>query len=344
MTSSDANSRTDSLTPSRRALLIGAAAAVAASPAVAGWEPNLRVPDPAVRILDPAFRKYAVFSASVERLVTGMRWAEGPVWMGDARCLLFSDVTGDAIMRWDEITGRVSKIRTPSNTSNGNTRDFNGRLVTCEHLTRRVVRTELDGRLTVLMDKFDGKQLNSPNDIISRSDGSIWFTDPAFGPNPSENMAKPDLPHSIYRIDADGKSSLLTTAINGPNGLCFSPDESKLYVIEARTTPRVIRVFDVTDGGKKIANSRVVVDAGNGTPDGMRCDADGNLWCGWGMGTDELDGVRVFGLDGKPIGHIALPERCANLCFGGPKHDRLFMASSHSVYSLMTNARGATNW
>ncbi len=340
--------KTDTFLPSRRTLVVGAGAlaAVAATggSAAAGWEPSQRVPDLAVRILDPAFRKYYVVLATIERLATGMRWAEGPVWMGDARCLLWSDVPNNAIMRWDEISGQVSAYRSPSNFSNGNTRDRSGRLVTCEHLTRRVTRTELDGAITVLMDRFDGKLLNSPNDIVSRSDGSIWFTDPAFGPNPSENMAKPDLPHSIYRVDADGKASLITTDINGPNGLCFSADETKLYVIEARSNPRTIRVFDVVDGGRKIANSRVVIDAGPGTPDGLRCDADGNLWCGWGMGTEELDGVRVFAPDGKPIGHIGLPERCANLCFGGPNHNRLFMASSHSVYSLMTNARGATNW
>jgi gluconolactonase len=330
---------------SRRSVLAATGAvALAAGPARAAWEPSIRVPDAAVHVLDPRFRPYHVGLATVERLATGMRWCEGPVWMGDARSLLWSDVQNNAIMRWDEITGQVSAYRTPSNYSNGMTRDFRGRLVTCEGLTRRITRTELDGSITVLAEKFDGKPLNSPNDIISRSDGSIWFTDPAFGPNLSEGASKPEHPHSIYRIDADGKISLITTEINGPNGLCFSPDESKLFVIEARTNPRQIRVFDVVDGGRKIANSRVVVDCGPGTADGMRCDAEGNLWCGWGMGTDELDGVRIFAPDGKAIGHIGLPERCANLCFGGPSNNRLFMAATHSIYSLMTNARGATKW
>lgn len=332
---------------SRRSLLAGMGAvalAASAGGARAGWEPSLCVPDPAVKILDPAFRKYWVSSATVERLATGLRWAEGPVWMGDARCLLFSDVTADAIMRWDEITGRLAAYRKPSNFSNGNTRDRNGRLVTCEHLTRRVTRTELDGTITVVADKFDGKPFNSPNDIVSRSDGSIWFTDPAFGPNPSERMARPELPHTVYRVAPDGRVSAMTTEIVGPNGLCFSPDESKLYVVEARTTPRKMRVFDVVDNGTRLANGRVLFEAGDGTPDGMRCDTDGNLWCGWGQGTDELDGVRVFTPEGKPIAHISLPERCANVCFGGINHDRLFMTASHSIYSLMTNARGATLW
>ncbi|RAI42081.1 SMP-30/gluconolactonase/LRE family protein [Rhodoplanes roseus] len=314
-------------------------------PAHAGWEPSLRVPDPAIKILDPSFRKYWVSSATVERIATGFRWAEGPVWMGDWRCLLFSDVTGDAIIRWDEITGRIAAYRKPANFSNGNTRDRSGRLVTCEHLTRRVTRTEIDGSITVVADKFEGKSFNSPNDVVSRSDGSIWFTDPAFGPNPSERMARPELPHTVYRVAPDGRVSAMTTDIVGPNGLCFSPDESKLYVVEARTTPRKMRVFDVVENGTKLANSRVLFEAADGgTIDGMRCDADGNLWCGWGQGTDELDGVRVLTPDGKAIAHISLPERCANLCFGGINHDRLFMTSTHSIYSLMTNARGATPW
>lgn len=333
---------------SRRSILAGgatlAASVMVASTSNAGWEASTRIPDPAIRILDPSFRKYWVSSATVERIATGFRWAEGPVWMGDARCLLFSDVTANAIMRWDEATGAVTPYRKPSNFSNGNARDYAGRLITCEHLTRRVTRTEYDGSVSVVASQFEGKPLNSPNDIVSRSDGSIWFTDPAFGPNPSERMAKPDLPHTVYRVGADGKIAAMATDIVGPNGLCFSPDENKLYVVESRTNPRQIRVFDVVEKGTKLANSRVLFDCGPGTADGLRCDADGNLWCGWGQGSDEVDGVRVFTPEGKAIAHISLPERCANLCFGGENHDRLFMASSHSIYSLMTNARGATAW
>jgi len=337
--------RHDRTKATRRSLLVGAGALVLADSARAGWEPSLRIPDPAVKILDDAFRRYWVFSATIERLYTGCRWAEGPVWMGDWRALIWSDVTGNMMMRWDEATGQVSAYRSPSNFSNGNSRDYQGRLITCEHLFRRVTRTEHDGSLTIIADTFDGKALNSPNDIVSRSDGSIWFTDPAFGPNGSERMSKPELPGTVYRWTPDGKLAALATDIKGPNGLCFSPDEKTLYVIESRTTPRQIRGYDVVDGGTKISNSRVVVNAGPGaTPDGFRCDADGNLWCGWGQGSDELDGVKVFSPEGKPLAHITLPERCANLCFGGINHDRLFMASSHSLYSLMTNARGATNW
>lgn len=339
---------TDRTTTSRRAVLAGlgaAALAASATPAGAGWEPSTRIPDPAVKILDPSFRKYWVFSATIERIATGFRWAEGPVWMGDWRCLLWSDVTSDAIMRWDEITGRVTAYRRPSNFSNGNTRDRSGRLVTCEHLTRRVSRTEIDGSITTVADRFEGKPFNSPNDIVSHSDGAIWFTDPAFGPNPSERMAKPELPHTVYRVAPDGRVTAVATDIVGPNGLCFSPDESKLYVVEGRTTPRKVRVFDVVEKGTKLADSRVLLEAADGgTLDGLRCDADGNLWCGWGQGTDELDGVRVFNSDGKALAHISLPERCANLCFGGINHDRLFMTSTHAIYSLMTNARGATLW
>jgi gluconolactonase len=338
--------RQDSTRTTRRSLLVGAGAAVlAAGPVRAGWEPSLRIPDPAVKILDDAFRKYFVFSATIERLYTGCRWAEGPVWMGDWRSLVWSDVTGNMMMRWEEVTGRVSAYRSPSNFANGNSRDRQGRLITCEHLLRRVTRTELDGSITVVADKFEGKPLNSPNDIVSRSDGSIWFTDPAFGPNPSERMSRPELPGTVYRCAPDGKLTALATDLQGPNGLCLSPDEKILYVVESRTNPRQIRAFDVLDDGTRIGNSRVVINAGPGaTPDGFRCDADGNLWCGWGQGSDELDGVRVFSPQGKPLAHIGLPERCANLCFGGINHDRLFMAATHSVYSLMTNARGATNW
>ncbi|TBW41405.1 SMP-30/gluconolactonase/LRE family protein [Siculibacillus lacustris] len=349
MTDQNVPNGTEAFSPSRRALITGAAtlAAVAATSgsAVAGWEPSTRIPDPAVKILDDAFKKYWVSSATVERIATGCRWAEGPVWMGDWRCLLWSDVTGNAMMRWDEVTGEVSAYRSPSNFSNGNARDFQGRLITCEHLYRRVTRTEIDGSITVIADKFEGKPLNSPNDIVSRSDGSVWFTDPAFGPNPSERMSKPELPGTVYRIAPDGKITAMATDIKGPNGLCFSPDEKILYVIESRTVPRQIRAYDVVDNGTRIANSRILLVAEAGaTPDGFRCDADGNLWCGWGQGSDAFDGVRVFSPEGKAIAHITLPERCANLTFGGANHDRLFMASSHSIYSLMTNARGATAW
>lgn len=310
-----------------------------------GWTPSPRYPDPAVQVLDPSFAPYRIFSAAVERIATGCRWAEGPVWFGDHRALLWSDIPNNRILRWDEETGAVSAFRRPSNNANGNTRDRRGRLVTCEHLGRRVTRTEYDGSITVLADGFDGKRLNSPNDIVVKSDGSVWFTDPPFGigGNYEGRKAEPELPGNVYRIDAEtGALAVVAEDVKGPNGLCFSPDESILYLVESRAVPnRLIVAYDLVDGGRRIANRRVVIDAGPGTPDGMRVDVDGNLWCGWGMGSDELDGVMIFNPDGKPIGRIALPERCANLCFGGEMRNRLFMAASQSVYALYVGTQGA---
>jgi gluconolactonase len=306
------------------------------------WQPSLRYPDPSVQILDPSFAKYRLPLASVERLATGMRWSEGPVYFGDARCVLWSDIPNNRIMRWDEDTGATSVFRKPSHNANGNTRDRQGRLVTCEHDARRVTRTEYDGAITVICDRFDGKKLNSPNDVVVKSDGSIWFTDPAFGilGYYEGHLDTQELPMNVYRVDGQsGEATVVADGISAPNGLAFSPDESKLYIVESRSVPRKILACDVVDG-RKLANRRVLIDAGpHGTPDGFRCDIDGNLWCGWGM-TDELDGVRIFNPAGEPIGHIALPERCANLCFGGRHRNRLFMAASHSLYSLYVNTQG----
>jgi gluconolactonase len=256
--------------------------------------------------------------------------------------LLFSDVVNDRIMKWEEASGTLSVFRKPSNYANGNTRDRQGRLITCQHKTRSVTRTEHDGSLTTLLDRFDGKPLNSPNDVVCHSDGAVWFTDPAFGPNPHESMAAPELPGNVYRIDPrTGQASVVVEGVAGPNGLCFSPDESKLYVIEARAKPnRLIRVYDVVGSGTKTANGRVFYDAGTGTPDGFRVDVDGNLWCGWGMSEAE-DGVIVLSPQAKLIGRIRLPERCANLCFGGVNRNLLLMTSTHSVYALYVNTRGA---
>jgi len=310
------------------------------------WEPSLRYPDPAIRALDPSFEKYHLALAGVERLFTGCRWAEGPVWFGGGRYLLWSDVPNDRILRWDEAAGAVGAFRAPSNHANGNTRDREGRLVTCEHGGeqggRRVTRTEHDGAVTVLLDRFEGKRLNSPNDVVVKSDGSIWFTDPPFGIVGYYQgvAAEQELPARIYRIDgATDRATVVADDVAGPNGLAFSPDEARLYVIESRARPRTIRVFDVD--GRALRNGRVLLEAGPGTPDGFRVDVDGNLWCGWGMGDADLDGVRVFNPAGEPIGHIALPERCANLCFGGRHRNRLFMAASHSLYALYVNAQGA---
>jgi gluconolactonase len=332
---------------SKRNMLAGAGAAVAAMSfsrtALGQWQPSERYPDPSVKVLDPSFNKYRLGLAGVERIAHGTRWNEGPVYFGDGRYLLWSDIPNNRIMRWDEETGRVSVFRKPSNNANGNTRDRQGRLITCEHDTRRLTRTEYDGTITVLADKFDGKPLNSPNDVVVKSDDSIWFTDPPFGilGNYEGHTATPELPTNLYRLDKSGRLTVATGEINRPNGLAFSPDESKLYVVEAALNPRVIQVFDVTDNGTKLANKRAFITAEpGGTPDGFRVDVDGNLWCGWGMGNAEQDGVKIFDPSGKPIGFIALPERCANVCFGGPKRNRLFMAASHSVYSLYVNTQG----
>lgn len=308
------------------------------------WQPSPRYPDPAIRILDPSFGGYRLGLSKIERIATGMRWAEGPVWFGDGRFLLWSDIPNNRIMRWDEETGAVSVFRRPANNANGNTRDRQGRLLTCEHLTRRVTRTEYDGSITVIADSFDGKPLNSPNDVVCKSDGSIWFTDPPFGilGYYEGRKATPELPTNVYRWDSgSGLLTAVITDINRPNGLAFSPDESKLYVVEGGVSPRVIRVYDVVDGGRGLTGGRVLIDAGpKGSPDGLRVDVDGNLWIGWGMGEEGLDGVAVFNPEGRLIGRIDLPERCANVCFGGLHRNRLFMCGSTAIYSLYVNTQG----
>ena len=313
-----------------------------ATPLEPVWAPSLRLPDPAVEVLAPEGANLRLASASVERLAGGMRWCEGPVYLGDARCLLWNDIPNNQTLRWDEETGAVSVYRRPSNFGNGNTRDRQGRLLTCEHGTRRVTRTEYDGSLTVLASEFEGKRLNSPNDIVCKSDGSIWFTDPPFGilHHYEGHAATPELPTDVYRIDAQsGQLGVVARGINCPNGLAFSPDESALYIVESRSTPRLILAYDVVQGGTALANKRTLIDSESGTPDGFRVDVHGNLWCGWGM-REGLDGVRVFSPQGKPLLHIHLPERCANVCFGGPARNRLFMAASHSVYSLYVATQG----
>jgi gluconolactonase len=308
------------------------------------WQPSERYPDPAIEVLDPRFLKYRIVSAAVERLAQGFRWAEGPVWFGDGRFLLWSDIPNNRIMKWEEETGVVSVFRKPSNYANGHTRDRQGRLVGCEHGGRRIVRTEYDGSITVLMDRFEGKRLNSPNDIVVKSDGSVWFSDPPFGILGFYEgaPAEPELPTNVYRLDpATGQATVVTSAVARPNGLCFSPDERLLYVVESGASPRRIRVFDVSADGQRLEGDRIFLQCeADETPDGFRCDVDGNLWAGWGLGAGH-DGVRIFAPDGAPIGHIHLPERCANLCFGGPARNRVFMAASQSVYALYVNTQGA---
>jgi gluconolactonase len=256
--------------------------------------------------------------------------------------VLWSDIPNNRILKWEEETGAVSVFRRPTNNANGNTRDRQGRLVTCEHDSRRVTRTEYDGSITVLADNYNGKKLNSPNDVVVTRDGAVWFTDPPFGilGYYEGHVDSSEIAPAVYRLDpASGQLSMVTDQVPGPNGLAFSPDEKILYVVASRADPRELHAFDVMDG-KKLANGRVFINAAGGTPDGFRVDVDGNLWCGWGMGDPALDGVRIFNAAGAPIGHVRLPERCANLCFGGRYRNRLFMAASHGLYSLYVNTQG----
>ena len=312
------------------------------------FTPNPRYPDPAVEVLDESFRDLRLYSASVEQLATGLRWAEGPVWFGDGRYLLLSDIPNNRILRWDETTGSTSVFRAPADNANGHTRDRQGRLVSCEHLTRRITRTEYDGRITVLADRFDGKRLNSPNDIVCARDGAIWFTDPTFGiaGHWEGEPATPELPHAVYRLPPGGPLQQVLADLKGPNGLAFSPDESELYVVESRAEPhRRLWAYRVSADGN-LTHKRQVIDAADGGAlDGIAVDAQGHVWCGYGstgrVPSAGLDGVRVFEASGRAIGHIHLPERCANLCFGGAKGNRLFMASSHSLYALYVNVQGA---
>jgi gluconolactonase len=359
---------------SRRHILSAAvtsAAAVVAGRAVAqsfAFKPNQRYPDPAIEILDPSFTRYRIYSSTLEQVATGMRWAEGPVYFPEGGYLLCSDIPNNSIMKYSEADGSFTVFRSPSNFANGNTRDRQGRLVTCEHsATRRITRTEKDASITVLADNFEGKRLNAPNDIVVKSDGTIWFTDPLFGINGEWEgfKAKPEQVNTnVFRAGTDGKLTAVITDLVNPNGLAFSPDEKKLYVIEWKGTPnRSIWSYDVNADGT-VGNKTKLIDAADqGALDGFRVDRDGNLWCGWGSNgqiqqepteinghkvyqlkgkPEDLDGVMVFNPQGKPIGFIRLPERCANLTFGGPKNNRLYMAASHSLYALYVEAHGAT--
>jgi len=303
----------------------------------------IRYPDPRLKVLDPRFQPLILGNAAIERIATGCRFNEGPVWFGDLRCLIWSDIPNDRMMKWEEETGAVSVLRKPSNYANGNTRDRQGRLVTCEMDTQRVTRTEHDGTVTVLADSFDGKKLTGPNDVVVKSDGSIWFSDNGAGirGNYLGHKATPELPYRVYRLDpAASQLAIAVGDMKRPNGLAFSPDENLLYVVD---TPgpmqRTIQVYDVVDNGTKTANRREFCSAEPGGSDGMRVDVSGNLWCGWSGGEAE-DGVAVYAPDGKMIGRIMLPERCANICFGGTKRNRLFMAASQSIYSVFVETQG----
>lgn len=337
----------------RRTFMTRSAAAIAAAvavPAARGLDndrqPAVRYPDPAVETVDPRFDKYRQGNAAVERLWTGARWAEGPVWFGDGHYLLFSDIPNNRILRWTEETGEVSVFRSPSNFTNGNTRDRQGRLISCEHDSRRVTRTEIGGTITVLIDRYQVKRLNAPNDVVVHSNGSIWFTDPGYGilSDYEGHRDKFELPTNVYRLEpSTGEATVVASNMARPNGLCFSPDEKRLYIVDTEEPPgkaHPINVFDVIDG-RKLANGRMFCDMGKGGSDGVRCDVDGNVWAAAGWGGDGYDGVHIFSPDGKLIGRIRLPEVCANLCFGGAKRNRLFMTASQSLYALYVNTSGA---
>jgi gluconolactonase len=294
---------------------------------------------------DPRFRDLHVPSAHLERLVTGCRWTEGPVWFNDLNCLLFSDIPNERILRWspDSIDGDGATIfRKPSNFANGHTRDREGRLVSCEHGTRRVTRTEADGTITVLADSYQGKRLNSPNDVIVKSDGSIWFTDPTYGimsDYEGYSAAPEQAARHVFRIDPEtGTLAAVADDFRQPNGLCFSPDESLLYIADSAAShdpnlPRHIRVFDVD--GARLRNGRVFCDLDAGIPDGIRTDIFGNLWSSAG------DGVHCFAPDGTLIGKVLVPEVVSNLCFGGPRRNQLFITGTTSLYRIYLATTGA---
>ncbi|MGH7189075.1 MAG: SMP-30/gluconolactonase/LRE family protein [Acetobacteraceae bacterium] len=309
-----------------------------------GHLPGTRYPDPRVEALDKRFPRQG--NAAIERIATGFRWAEGPVYFRDGGYLLWSDIPNNRIMRWLEDDGHVGVFRAPSNYSNGNTRDREGRLVTCEHDTRRVTRTEHDGRITVIAERYQGKRLNAPNDLVVASDGAVWFTDPGYGIDGDYEGHKDDfeLPGHVYRLDpASGALAIVADDFVRPNGLAFSPDERLLYVVDTGVThggPSHIRRFEVENG--RLRNGTVF--AGDFAPamtDGLRLDVAGNVWCSFGWGDPAEDGVRCYAPEGDLIGKLHLPEVCANVCFGGRKRNRLFMAASSSIYALYLNINGA---
>lgn len=306
--------------------------------------PPIRYPDPDVIILDPRFRHIALPLAAIERIATGFRFTEGPVWFGDGRYLVFTDIPNDALLRWDEITGTIGTLRHQAGHPDGNTRDQQGRLITCELGNRRLTRTEHDGSLTILAREYAGTRLTGPNDVVVKSDGSIWFSDNGAGirGNYLGHKAPQEMPLRVYRLDpGTGALDIMVEDMARPNGLCFSPDESLLYVVDTPSTTlsttRTTRVYDMVDG--RPVNGRLFFDASPGFADGIRCDTQGNLWCGFSGGPGQ-DGVAIFAPDGALIGRILLPERCANLCFGGPRRNRLFMTASQSVFSLYVEAQG----
>lgn len=293
-------------------------------------------PTPWFEIHDPAFATYVMHNAPPKRLATGFDWAEGPVWFGDHGCLLFSDIPNNRILRWSE--DGLTTFRQPANYANGHTRDRQGRLISCEHGTRRVTRTEWDGKITVIADGYDGKPLNSPNDVVVSRDGAIWFTDPHYGivTDYEGFKAEAQLPCQVYRVDPSGSVEAVITDMACPNGLTFSPDESLLYVADTgrafSSDPQHIMVFDMTSGKPKAG--RVFHQITPGCADGIRVDEDGNLW------SSAADGVHCIAPDGHLMGKILIPEVVSNLCFGGRAKHRLFITATTGLYSVVLNRRG----
>ena len=337
------------LSCSRRAFLtaIAGAAAVASAQQISpnatprDWsgQTPVQYPDPDIIALDNRFRKYMIGNTVIRRHYTGTLWSEGPAWNGVGRFLVWSDIPNNVQMRWLEEDGRVTVFRNPSGYSNGNTFDFEGRELSCEHGGRRVARYEPNGTITTIADKFEGKRLNSPNDIVAHPDGSIWFTDPTYGINGNYEgfQAQSEIKPAVYRVDGKtGQMEKVTDDPTQPNGICFSPDYKKVYI--ADTGAGNTRVYDLD--GKSLRNGKIFVKleapgGGASAADGIRCDTDGNLWCG------ARPGVQIVAPDGKAIGIIRLPENCANISFGGTKRNRLFMAASQSLYSVYVGAIGA---